>query len=545
MQIWLYFDSNGITQQQWEPVWNECYRVLQNFPVPLTSPFWVNKWGAERVERKTELIHEKGDKTYLCVNSDMASLVVGSRFELYRNISKFPCPKESCDIDILWIKEELMDSFLGRCRIWENNTRGAPYGLAMIALGILLENRFPVNCFMFGFQYTDQQVDNMRAWLSGVLKTNMIRPVCNDPKRLWERLLPLYPNIGLAIQRFFRLAKTDTKQCFEFLITQGYGNFLQNELIRRMSNYSSVSQWGVTDLLYPYLETIKDVEQVALLVKRVHEINGEKDFSLEKLLRLLVSNGITINSFQSEIVKEWNDTGEGLMTTMEGLNRLILRMSGMPNRINFYASPDKLIEIFGCMEPANGIKFVKIIEEETRNCIERYQKLEDVTDEIVEKSSTNDDFAPSGKTEIMARWTRRRYLPFEDYILREVEEQVETFQNSAENSLIIAEQLGKSVRQYNETHEKPYQLNSRIETLENLSRFSDIRDFAIRETTWEIIDNETDMDILTMLTVYASLSERDIEFWAWRKHIFETPTLWTAMRDVFLKTAKYRCTIPF
>jgi len=90
MEIWLYFDTKGIMQNQWEPVWNECHAVLQYFPVPLTSPFWVNKWGTERVERKMELIHEDGDNTFLCVNSDMASLVMGSRFELKKNISKFP-----------------------------------------------------------------------------------------------------------------------------------------------------------------------------------------------------------------------------------------------------------------------------------------------------------------------------------------------------------------------------------------------------------------------------------------------------------------------
>jgi uncharacterized protein Yka (UPF0111/DUF47 family) len=215
-------------------------------------------------------------------------------------------------------------------------------------------------------------------------------------------------------------------------------------------------------------------------------------------------------------------------------------MSGMPNRIDYYASPDTLIEIFGCMEPVNGVKFVKIIEEETEKCRENYQKLEDVADEISEKSSAIDDYTPFDQTaEIMARWTRRRYLPFEDYILREVEEQVETFKNSVENSLKIAEQLGEMVKEYDETYDKPYKLNSREETLKKLSRFSDERDFAIREITWEIIDNETDLDILTMLTVYASLREREIGFWAWRKHIFETPALWTAMRDVFVKAAKY------
>ena len=35
MDIWLYLDSNGITQQQWEAVRNKYYELLQCFPLPL------------------------------------------------------------------------------------------------------------------------------------------------------------------------------------------------------------------------------------------------------------------------------------------------------------------------------------------------------------------------------------------------------------------------------------------------------------------------------------------------------------------------------
>ena len=538
MQIWLYFDTTGITQQQWEPVWNECNDVLQYFPVPLTYSALVNKWGTERLERKTDLIHEDGDQTYLCVNSDIATLIVGDSFELYKNINMFPSTQyidEPSDKDILWLDEDDIDDYRGRCRIWENGTRGAPYGLAMIAVGILLENRFPYNCFMFGFSYTDQHVEYMSSWLAGVLKTKINLPICNDPERLWERIVPLYPNIELAIRRFCRLAQTDPKQCYDLVIKYGYGDALQNELIRSLSRYSSISQWGSIDLLFPFIEATQDIELVAKMIKRIDDNYDNKNFSLESLLSLIIRHGATINPIHSEIVKEWNDRGDGLTTTFGELNMLILKMKGMPQKIDFYASPDKLIEIFGCMEPENGTEFVNIIEEETKKCIEKYKKLEDATEKIVEQSSMTDSFAYSDSSKIMARWTRRRYLPYEDYILSQVEEQIERFNNSVESSLSIAKDLGQLVKEYDETNDKPFRLNSRKKTVTELSRLSKERNFAIRETTWEIIDNEKDIDILTMLRAYLSINDREVGFWAWRKHIFETPSLWNAMRDAFLK----------
>jgi hypothetical protein len=105
--------------------------------------------------------------------------------------------------------------------------------------------------------------------------------------------------------------------------------------------------------------------------------------------------------------------------------------------------------------------------------------------------------------------------------------------------LNLAQQLGQIKKKYEEEYQKPYKFDSREKILENLSFFSGDQGFALRETAWDVIDNEQDTDILTMLTIYAGLPNRDITFWAWRKHIFETPTLWTAMRNVFLKTTKY------
>jgi hypothetical protein len=165
--------------------------------------------------------------------------------------------------------------------------------------------------------------------------------------------------------------------------------------------------------------------------------------------------------------------------------------------------------------------------------------MEDAADKITEQAANLENLERTDKTEIMARWTRRRYLPFEDFILGEVEEQVKSFTNPSKNLLIIAENLAECyaqiVKSYEGEKEIPLKTDSREKTLEKLLRLADQSGIALRETTWEMIDNETDMDILTMFVVFACLPLEEQTFWNWRKYIFETPTLWTELKELFLK----------
>ena len=531
MDIWLYFDSRGIKQYQWETVWNECCEMLRCFPFPLAVYTDEKKWGYGRKVLSPKIIRGSGENRLIRFNSDMATYEHGGTFKLHHDIKKYRPLKGKQDI--LWIDEERIDEFSKNCRIWDENTRGAPYSLAVLAMGILLENRFPDNCYMYGFDYNDDQINNMCAWLAGALKTKISPPLCNDPERLWYRLVPLYKDINLVMQRFCLLSKISTRKSYEYLISQGCKDALKDELIRRLSSFSSVSQWESTDLLYPYLEATKDVEEVALMVKRVHEINGEEDFSLEELLTDLLLSGITINPLETEVAKSWNETGPHLVGEIERFNRQILRMGGAPQRIDFYASYDDLLEIFGCTEPENGVKFKEIIESHTEECKENYEKMEDFMDGLSSKIEELNDQEPAA-IEAVEQWTRRSELPYEDYIIRQAEFQVKLFEDEVKDSLFAAKQIALSLNRFVADGEFRV-VRSRIWALELLSLYSEHNEVSIRETTWEVIDNEQDIDILIMLLVYVSLvipSEEDLQM---RRNILEKPSLWKAMKEVFLE----------
>jgi hypothetical protein len=548
MNIRLLFDFKDISQPEWEDAWLKCVEILDFFPVPLARSHERSykkgkKSKGEYYVWNTCLVSDENTKDEcLAFQSDYVSLEWGGIFELYRNIACYADHPVS-DKGLLWHeqKSENEQYYFGHIMddsrfIWDNGTGGAPYSLAILALGMYLESRFPEHCFMHG-DYSEDQIERMRLWLEGVLQKPVPVPLCNDLDRLFDRLLPLYPDAGSLVRRFLVLSKLSLYDSFTFLIEKGCHEALQNELISQLKFYDSPLQWGASDLLLPYLGATCDVETVVTLVQKTQKENGYEDFSLTNLLKLLIDKGITVNPYDtgSETAREWNKTGEGLTTGMESLNRVFLRMSGLPDKTDCYLSADKLLEIFACTEPANGVNFQKIIEKGTKKVSENYKKLEEVTESISSKRMTDKDHPePASYFTSKAHWIRRHGLPSEEYILREVKEQCFTLHKLEEVALKMASSLGRNQFLHEQKIGEPFFEGSQQEAVNSIIRYTADR-FTLRETAWQSIKNEKDMDILTMLLVYVCVDKEELHFYQWRKFILESPELWPEMKKAYLE----------
>jgi hypothetical protein len=553
MDLILLFNFKDVTQREWDSAWNECYHVLENFPVPLGIIHTKQKWGCERKVLSDKILCDEGTKDErFSFRFDMITLEWGGVYELYKDLSHYA--DKTSENDVLWddtnkarkypvnlyradeINEYNIDC-IDECNplaICPYGTGGAPYTLAVLALGILLENRFPDKCFLWGG--SGEQVEKVRIWLSALLKENMNSLICNDLNRLFERLTAIYDTPDLLVRRFWVLSAEGLRETFQFLCEHGYDAELQNEIIHRVKHFSSVAQWGVTDLIYPYLEATQDIEHLIKLVQKIHAINHQEEFSLTELLEDLVDKGIVINPYQndSETVKEWDNMGKSPKTPVENLNMTMLRMMGLPSRIDFYISADTLIEIFGCTEPANGKKFQEIIERGTKKTKKNYRKLTEATEQLQKKASQENVDDSISYFQTKAALIRRQYLPSEDDILDEVENRATVFHHYKKISLIVGEGLGKHVAKIFK-----YELdNFLMTTLEDAKKQLTtiiVKKFNLRETAWKAIDNETDMDILKMLIAYAAHPKNELRFCDMRRFVFETPDLWADMRTTFLQ----------
>jgi hypothetical protein len=152
------------------------------------------------------------------------------------------------------------------------------------------------------------------------------------------------------------------------------------------------------------------------------------------------------------------------------------------------------------------VKFQKIIERETRKCLKSYQKMEEASDRISEQAPANDDYKQSFTEEAMAPWVKCRNLPYEGYILNQVRDQVRIFRETSKASLEFAQVLGELTIKYEEDRGRPYNFDSCETAIGKIAYFSEKHGFGLRETAWEVIDNETDLDILTMLALFCDLN---------------------------------------
>jgi hypothetical protein len=544
MDIQLLFNFRGVSQPEWEDAWLTCVEISGFFPVPLAMS---HKRTCKRGKSQEKyylwsdriVLDENTENERLAFQTDYVSLEWGGIFKLYRNMARY-AKHPASERDILWHDwktedEQYRFGHIGddsRC-IWDNGTGGAPYSLAVLALGIYLESRFPENCFMHG-EYSEDQIERMRLWLGGVLQEPVPVPLCNDPDRLFDRLLPLYPDAGSLVRCFLVLSKLSLYESFAFLIEKGCHKALQKELIFQLKFYNSPLQWGASGLLLPYLEATGDVEAVVALVQKTQKERGKEDFSLTDLLDLLIDKGITVKPYSagSETVREWNKTDEGLTTTMGSLNRIFLRMSGFPDKTDCYLSADKLLEIFACTEPANGANFQKIIEEGTEKICEKYKKLEEVTETMSKRMTGSYDIASYFTSK--AQWIRKYGFPSEEYILMEVEKQCFNLHKPEEGALRIAESLGRSQFLHEQKTGKTFFEASQQEAVNDIKLYTVDR-FSLRETAWQSIENEKDMNILNMLRFYVCINENELHFSQCRMFILESPELWTEMKKAYLE----------
>ena len=508
MYIQLLCDFKGISPREWEDAWLKCIEILDTFPVPVAMayPQIVVRKKGEAFNEETyyvwsdRIVSDEGTgREYLAFRSDYISLESGGVFSLFRHSSCY-ADHPTSEKDIVWQDpetwrvEQCPFSHIGDDprSIWDNGTKGAPYFMAVLALGIYLESRFPESCLLHG-DYSPDQLEPMRSWLYGALDASLPLPLCNDPGRLFDRILPLYSDPYQTVRCFLALSKLKLHETFAFLIEKGCNEPLRKVLVKQLKYYSTPLQWGASDILIPYLEAIRDVEELVTLTQSVQkareaeaeaeavaeekekeeaeeeeeEEEGEEEeftlmnleaeeeeeaeegdeFTLMNLLKLLVNRGVTVKPYAtgSELAREWNNPGEGLTTGIEALNRIFFRLAGLPNKVNYYLPDDELLEIFACTEPANGVEFKQIIAEGAKEVAEQYSDLEEVTEEISTKMAEKDTSELSSYFVSKAQWIRRRHLPSEEYILQEVERQCFDLYNPEKCALMLAKAMGENL----------------------------------------------------------------------------------------------------
>lgn len=243
---------------------------------------------------------------------------------------------------------------------------------------------------------------------------------------------------------------------------------------------------------------------------------------------MLIDKGICEKPYKNETLKELCKQRASLETGMEGLNKMIFKMSGISSSIDIYISPVELLEVFAYFEPQNGIKFKNLLDKNINKNLEKRDKqnliIENSLESIISKFK-EDNFENN--------YNKLKLFGFknEGYFIEEAKSQSRCFKDFEETAKVIGNAIRKNLNNYKIDY--PHIFNDskdKKSILKEIYIFSEKRGFSITEQAWKNIDNENDKEILEGIWYYFSLSEREINFWAIRKHFLENSKYWNFLK---------------
>jgi hypothetical protein len=523
LYVHLTVNPHHITPQQWEQVYQDSLDLLRRFPLPLFTFKREQVHGYQRLVHSTDIVHEANTKEeHWHIIGDLVSGRSAESFIFHRHWSKSWSRPPHEETDALWADEKEIDDSTGNgVHLFGNKTQGYPYHLAILAVGILVENRFPQGSYVIG-DIDRGQVENVVNWMAAVLKQPVTWPICLDGERLYTRLKSLYEDEKWAIRRFTALFRGSAEEQLEILLRCAGHSLVLEHLRQELEYYSDLSQLGAIKLCSHFLAVIPEVHSLIELVKSLNK------FELKDLLQMLCNHFITIEPSAREPLFFFSRSLDDLMTIEDAFSQVFLTLAGAPSVIEYYIASSELLEIFCTYAPRQRKSFQKIIQTGEEHCHQKIAEMQTLIQTLEESRrhpaptkeipAIQDDF-------ISAKDTRSRQeppLPQAEYIINQALQQREEFPQPAE----VTRQFGLQLRRLLENQPEIFHGLTRVGYLKLIYQASSEQYIALCDSAWQAIDNESNVELLRFLAALMLVSENAQLFWQWRVYILEHPQLW-------------------
>ncbi|RKZ97376.1 MAG: hypothetical protein DRQ43_03040 [Gammaproteobacteria bacterium] len=546
--IHLFVNTHNISTEQWESTYHESLELLNKFPANLIRFDTEEIDGHKRYRYTRQLIVDKetrGEKWI--ISGDMASDKQAESFALPRYLKDYY--DQGDDRDILWADEDSLHYVDGNgLDLFGNKTQGYPYHLVVLAVGILVESRFPGSAYVIG-DIENEQAENMTAWVNTVLKKPVEKPVCCDAQRLFSRLDKLYRNGMYTIQRFRAVSRENDEQIFAALLQLSDRKLVLNDTEQRLGEYTSLNQLGAINIISQFLKVIPDIKQLIEIVNCIIKGSGtekSEDFSLEKLLEVLVRNMITTEKDKREPITQLADNINRMGNINHVMGVSVMKILNFnPSYIDCYLPRGELLDIFSTYDLDKRSGFEKIINESEQCCNEQLKEYREAIQEVEdiisqkEKQCNEQNHPTFAMVSAMGKDEQQLInLPYtslshakqlsvqEHYILEEVDQQRVKFKNPLEATRHIGDNLQQLIKENTEY----LRFETRKQGLTFIYKASIENGIVLKEHIWRLIDKEQDMDLLRTLLVLMLVADNSANFCDWRIFILEHPELWREMR---------------
>ena len=509
-KIYLTAKGADIAPELWERVYNESLVLLKNFPARLTRLDAQELRGEKRYAYTPEIACKRDTPAeHWMVCGDMSSRQEAEGFELYRHHARqFPDGHLTIDFtdthDVLWVKpDDKFNGFYGNGRLlWDSKTQGRPYHFALLAAGMLVDSRCPCAAYVIG-DIDRGQAEQAKVWANAVLEEPIDLPVCVDPDRLYRRAFEMYSDERPAFRRFSALFRGEPSEVWPAIVRNANPPAIRRCLAEGLDSFDSLGSAGASENAIRYLEATGDV---AGLIETVCGIasGGNRDseeFSLERLLETLCAYSITVPLEERRVVP----TG-GLPPLPDGesdesLWETFLRLASSRPTVEVYIPADELLEQFSQAKPLQRERFLEMIRKSEQSAREELRWLSKKVDGL-------------GRTEPS--------VTGEGYIRAQIAEQTPRYSDEE----VTAREMGAALREGILSSSAFEQFSNRDALLRALYRATQENQIVLTNPGWDEIDSLEDEEVLLHLLALASVRERELHFFNWRRYLLEQPRLW-------------------
>lgn len=523
----LHVNYRDIAIDQWEDVYRESLVLLERFPAPLVRLKAEKKGNHKRLILTPTIIAEQGsDNENWKIVGDSVSDQLAEGFGLNRIYSNYRYYNDKLNEDDILLVEENAVRY-NKCNgqnLFGGKTQGYPYHLAILAVGMLLEARFPLAVHVSG-DINKCQVQHMLQWANAILDKPVTEPVCVDGEILYRRLDQLYADKSLVIKRFKTLYRGDDEEEMQILLRFGDRQEVIKNFSEDLGNYDELNRLGAIRLISIMLSADKDLSKLIDMVTRIKTPEGDNKFTLEELLKVLVGHFVTIDIRERDILRAFMASQEKLMTIEDVFSRIFMKLGGMHSLdMAFFISGPELLDIFLSFDKGKGHIFEEIIAKEEAACLEQVAKLRALLDELDGKIKNE----VAVVEETMATDAGRGWIPgsdslsVEDYILDQIHGQTTAYEDPENNALAIGAGLRKIISE----NSSLFDTDNRDEILAMIYKASYEQGFALYESAWNDIDKEDNIYLLKCILAFSIIKKREVNFWAWRKYILNQMELW-------------------
>nr|VFJ53571.1 MAG: hypothetical protein BECKFM1743A_GA0114220_101168 [Candidatus Kentron sp. FM] len=541
--IHLTINPKDIPPNDWEAAYQESLTLLRAFPVPLMRIAREEIRHTARYTYISDLVWDPGTPNeHWRVVGDAVSGRHAEDFLLFRHKEKqFKTIFGPPDIqgDILWVPPDDAPFYStgNGIDIFGQKTQGYPYHLAVLAVAILLETRFPDQCYLSG-DIEPMQVENMCRWVSKTLNTSVVTPICMDAKRLYRRVSTLYENPRHVMERFQALFGGCQAEKFEALLRYAGRPVVLKRFKQELGEYPSPDYYGAIRLIAKFLSATGDLEQlVEIALGIADQGKGFEEWKPAPFLRALCNHYLMAPYTERELLGAFGPPQDEPMTLDDALARAFPGAGGKPAEIDAHRSThgnvqgedSRVLAALCAVQPEKRALFREILsaaEDEAREQREetrkRMREMEQEWREKAQQAPAQDAWPADGLAP-------KAVSLEESYILSQVSEETEQFVDEEKSAARIGEQL----RQMMEENPDFFQAEDRHHYLRGIYRATVQYGFALRAASWRAIDGEQELAILKGLFMLCAIKDREFNFWRWRIHLLESPSLWPYLLEAY------------